>query len=153
MSMIETRRSSLTNERPAARSIIGAGSHSECQQAEYGSAVHPAYPLSACKKSSLQEKNNERLELSNFPLTRGQSIRFDMSGMTRQAKPAVSCPLDGGVGRHRLSRFTGPKNPMILSILVPSAELKAMSMPSGSSFPLASTARHAKRAMPWCSST
>jgi hypothetical protein len=34
-------------------------------------------------------------------------LTFDMSGMTRQAKPAVACPLDGGVRRSFTHARTG----------------------------------------------
>jgi len=43
-----------------------------------------------------QQANNTRLSCAE----RGR-ITFDMSGMTRQAKPAVACPLDGGVRPER----------------------------------------------------
>ena len=37
------------------------------------------------------------LAMTSAPGMKG--LTFDMSGMTRQAKPAVACPLDGGVRR------------------------------------------------------
>jgi len=76
-----------------------ASSHEEAMQYH----TNAASALNNCLADSFSAEKNEYPPgsfQSSYRTSGGCDMRrltFDMSGMTRQAKPAVACPLDGGV--------------------------------------------------------